>query len=101
MLYIAQRRPGSQLAFFNPINIATFIVSSSVVNISSDITINQRVMVYMIICSRLADLANFYEFATKTFQLSEKNKWISYGGSYPGSLSAWYRIKVNTAYHIY
>lgn len=43
---------------------------------------------------RLADLANFHLQMTKAYNLTEENKWISFGGSYPGSLSAWFRIKV-------
>ena len=42
----------------------------------------------------LADLAEFVVFARKTYNLTDQNKWIAYGGSYPGSLSAWFRIKV-------
>ena len=40
----------------------------------------------------LADLATFREAMVKQFSLS-KNKWISFGGSYPGALSAWFRYK--------
>jgi pimeloyl-ACP methyl ester carboxylesterase len=39
----------------------------------------------------LADLANFEVFAQNKWGL--KGKWISIGGSYPGSLSAYYRLK--------
>ncbi|EDO31220.1 predicted protein [Nematostella vectensis] len=41
----------------------------------------------------LADLAQFVAHAKNKFGLTDKNKWITYGGSYPGSLSAWFRIK--------
>ncbi|KAI0209228.1 Thymus-specific serine protease [Lamellibrachia satsuma] len=41
----------------------------------------------------LADLASFHSFAAQKYKLSEKNIWICYGGSYPGSLSAWFRLK--------
>ncbi|XP_031554719.1 thymus-specific serine protease-like isoform X2 [Actinia tenebrosa] len=41
----------------------------------------------------LADLSIFIKYASNKFGLTNKNKWISYGGSYPGSLSAWFRIK--------
>eukprot|EP00039_Didymoeca_costata_P018921 m.335520 g.335520 ORF g.335520 m.335520 type:complete len:495 (-) comp17619_c0_seq1:59-1543(-) len=41
----------------------------------------------------LADLANFHDFATKKYGLTEKNKWISFGGSYPGMLAGWFRLK--------
>lgn len=41
----------------------------------------------------LADLAYFHSFAVDKFQLTPKNKWVCSGGSYPGSLSAWFRIK--------
>ncbi len=40
----------------------------------------------------LADLAYFRQFMAMKMNLTS-NKWISFGGSYPGSLSAWYRLK--------
>ena len=42
----------------------------------------------------LADLASFHDYATKTYKLTASNTWISFGGSYPGALSAWFRLKV-------
>ena len=41
----------------------------------------------------LADLATFRAAMVEQFALSENNKWISFGGSYPGALSAWFRYK--------
>lgn len=41
----------------------------------------------------LADLATFRQFIHSKFNLSNSNKWVSFGGSYPGSLSAWFRLK--------
>lgn len=40
----------------------------------------------------LADLAAFRVSMAEKFNLT-KSKWISFGGSYPGSLSAWFRLK--------
>ena len=52
----------------------------------------------------LADLAAFRNAMTKKFNLTS-SKWISFGGSYPGSLSAWFRLKyphlVNGLYQLY
>eukprot|EP00466_Bigelowiella_natans_P011299 jgi/Bigna1/87275/estExt_fgenesh1_pg.C_180145 len=41
----------------------------------------------------LADLAQFHSFATKEYSLSSSNKWVSFGGSYPGMLAGWFRVK--------
>jgi hypothetical protein len=41
----------------------------------------------------LADLATFRQFIASELDLTEANRWISFGGSYPGSLSAWFRLK--------
>jgi len=41
----------------------------------------------------LADLASFIESKNKEFKLSSSNRWILFGGSYPGSLAAWFRLK--------
>lgn len=40
----------------------------------------------------LADLAYFIEAKKKEMKL-QHNKWIVFGGSYPGSLAAWFRLK--------
>jgi pimeloyl-ACP methyl ester carboxylesterase len=41
----------------------------------------------------LGDLAAFHAFATTTYGLSSENKWVSFGGSYPGMLAGWLRLK--------
>lgn len=40
----------------------------------------------------LADLAYFIEAKKRELQIPY-NKWIVFGGSYPGSLAAWFRLK--------
>lgn len=40
----------------------------------------------------LADLTRVHKYITDRFELTS-NKWISFGGSYPGALSAWFRLK--------
>uniref|UniRef100_A0A673Z911 Thymus-specific serine protease-like n=1 Tax=Salmo trutta TaxID=8032 RepID=A0A673Z911_SALTR len=41
----------------------------------------------------LADVAEFHQYISDRFDLSDKNTWISFGGSYAGALSAWLRGK--------
>ncbi|XP_074646567.1 thymus-specific serine protease-like [Tubulanus polymorphus] len=41
----------------------------------------------------LADLASFHHHTVEKYQLTSKNTWICFGGSYPGALSAWFRLK--------
>lgn len=50
-------------------------------------------MVYLSSRQGLADLAQFRDFIHDSYNLTDKNRWISFGGSYPGSLSAWFRLK--------
>lgn len=40
----------------------------------------------------LADLASFTQSMTSQYKLFG-SRWVAFGGSYPGSLSAWYRLK--------
>lgn len=40
----------------------------------------------------LADIAAFVEHASKAYGLSS-NKWVTWGGSYPGMLAGWARLK--------
>nr|CAD7589926.1 unnamed protein product [Timema genevievae] len=41
----------------------------------------------------LADLAEFIEAMNNKYKLTSATKWIVFGGSYPGSLAAWLRLK--------
>ena len=41
----------------------------------------------------LADASYFIEDMTNLLLLPEGTKWITFGGSYPGSLAAWMRLK--------
>ncbi|XP_050293745.1 putative serine protease K12H4.7 [Anthonomus grandis grandis] len=41
----------------------------------------------------LADLATFVDAMNDEYKLSSEVKWIAFGGSYPGSLAAWARLK--------
>lgn len=34
----------------------------------------------------LADLATFRQFIAKSYNLTDSNKWVSFGGSYPGKI---------------
>eukprot|EP00551_Chaetoceros_affinis_P005647 CAMPEP_0203675076 /NCGR_PEP_ID=MMETSP0090-20130426/18650_1 /ASSEMBLY_ACC=CAM_ASM_001088 /TAXON_ID=426623 /ORGANISM="Chaetoceros affinis, Strain CCMP159" /LENGTH=660 /DNA_ID=CAMNT_0050541133 /DNA_START=40 /DNA_END=2019 /DNA_ORIENTATION=- len=58
-------------------------------------------LVYLSSRQALADIANFVQFAKKEY-LKEMNKnsdsdsdvkWVTFGGSYPGMLAAWSRLK--------
>nr|ACO15310.1 serine protease K12H4.7 precursor [Caligus clemensi] len=39
----------------------------------------------------LEDIVEFIRFAKQQYSLNETNKWVTFGGSYPGSLSLWMR----------
>ena len=41
----------------------------------------------------LSDVSTFYEYIVEKYALTSENKWISFGGSYPGMLAAWTRLK--------
>uniref|UniRef100_K3XC23 Uncharacterized protein n=1 Tax=Globisporangium ultimum (strain ATCC 200006 / CBS 805.95 / DAOM BR144) TaxID=431595 RepID=K3XC23_GLOUD len=41
----------------------------------------------------LADLAQFHAFLSDKYGLSEDTKWVGFGGSYPGNLAAWVKLK--------
>lgn len=41
----------------------------------------------------LADLANFINAMNDKYKLRSNVRWIAFGGSYPGSLAAWLRLK--------
>ncbi|CAH0474543.1 unnamed protein product [Peronospora belbahrii] len=40
----------------------------------------------------LADLAHFHSFVTEKYGLTDE-KWVAFGGSYPGNLAAWVKLK--------
>lgn len=50
-------------------------------------------MKYLTSQQALADLAQVRQFIVSKYNLTSDNKWISFGGSYSGALSAWLRLK--------
>jgi pimeloyl-ACP methyl ester carboxylesterase len=60
--------------------------------LSSNRNMSTKNLKYLSSEQALADLAYFIEAKKKELKLSN-NKWIVFGGSYPGSLAAWFRLK--------
>lgn len=50
-------------------------------------------LVYLNSEQALADLAEFIVNIQTEYKISSTAKWIAFGGSYPGSLAAWLRMK--------
>jgi serine protease 16 len=50
-------------------------------------------LAYLTSKQALADLAAFRNFIHTSYGLSDSNRWIAFGGSYPGALAAWFRLK--------
>ena len=48
---------------------------------------------YLSSAQALEDLAYFIDAQIRKYKLSASNKWIVFGGSYPGNLAAWFRLK--------
>ena len=40
----------------------------------------------------LGDLSVFHAFATKEYKLAATNKWVTFGGSYPGMMASFARV---------
>ena len=55
--------------------------------------LSNKNLVYLSSRQALADVATLKSVLTAQYNLTEKNKWISFGGSYSGALSAWLRLK--------
>jgi len=54
---------------------------------------NTTNLYYLTSQQALADFAEFQQYLTQTLVKNPKTKWFVFGGSYPGCLSAWYRLK--------
>ncbi|XP_045784697.1 putative serine protease K12H4.7 [Maniola jurtina] len=50
-------------------------------------------LLYLSSHQALADLANFISAMNDKYKFNREVKWIAFGGSYPGSLAAWLRLK--------
>lgn len=48
---------------------------------------------YLTADQALADLARFIDFFSANYTGASKSKWLTFGGSYPGALSAWFHLK--------
>ncbi|XP_045193377.2 thymus-specific serine protease-like [Mercenaria mercenaria] len=47
----------------------------------------------------LADLASFVHHIRAKYDIPDSSPWICFGGSYPGALSAWFRLKYPQLVH--
>lgn len=47
---------------------------------------------YLTVQQALADLKHFKESYQRELGAEDANQWIAIGGSYPGALSAWFRV---------
>jgi serine protease 16 len=47
----------------------------------------------------LADISLFHSYITQEFKLGPRNKWVAWGGSYPGMMAAFSRLKYPTLIH--
>jgi serine protease 16 len=47
----------------------------------------------------LADISRFHSFISEEFKLGPRNKWVTWGGSYPGMMAAFSRLKYPTLIH--
>jgi hypothetical protein len=54
---------------------------------------------YLTIEQALADLASFRTYIHGKFSLKDSNKWVAFGGSYPGVLAALLRLKYSNLIH--
>jgi Serine carboxypeptidase S28 len=50
-------------------------------------------LVYLSSEQALADLAFYIRSMNRKYALPKEVQWVTFGGSYPGSLSAWMRLK--------
>lgn len=50
-------------------------------------------LVYLSSEQALADLAEFIVHIKPIYKIPPTAKWVAFGGSYPGSLAAWLRMK--------
>lgn len=65
--------------------------------ISSDLSTNN--LQYLTSRQALADLGAFVLAMKEEYNLAPTQKWIAFGGSYPGSLAAWAREKYPDLIH--
>jgi hypothetical protein len=47
----------------------------------------------------LGDLAEFHSQIVSNYSLTDANKWVSFGGSYPGMMSGFFRLKYPNLVH--
>ncbi|XP_049884972.1 putative serine protease K12H4.7 [Pectinophora gossypiella] len=58
---------------------------------TSDLSVKN--LQYLSSSQALADLANFISAMNDKYKFNRQVKWVAFGGSYPGSLAAWLRLK--------